>query len=142
MPPSVLQNIDLLSVLTGCDGDMALETIGQMALAAEARVVGDLCQRQPAQQHFLRPPDAHIFQVSMRRQAHFLTEHAQQIKRTPIDKYRQLLQGDILGKMLVEITADAPDFMAFGTDRFDGRARIGMAQNQMAERPQKTRFLF
>src|SRR5215218_6824279 len=94
---------NLLRVLTGCHANDLLELARHMTLTAEPGLGSRFRQGHTRFDESLSMPDAHTFQISIRRHADFRPEDTQKIVRAERDVLCQRLQGNALRKMFLNI---------------------------------------
>lgn len=102
-----------------------------MALTAKADLGGHLGQRLAGFQQPLRLTDAHALHVSVRRQANFRPERAQQVVRAERHVGCQLGQADPLGKAFIDIGAGALYGSWLFTQPLFAQAQVGIALDEL-----------
>src|SRR6266508_6667995 len=131
---------ELVRVLAWRHTDQALEAMGEMALAAEPGLVGDLSHRHPLCQELLRLADSYAFEVGMRGHSHFGTKDTQEVVRAQADIAGDFGQGDAPRKVSVNIVAGLPYHARLMPDRSLERAGISVVLDKLCQNPDEARL--
>ena len=97
----VLQNLALMGVLVGGDTDETFEGVGQVALAAEARRVGDIDNRCACREHILSATHTNAGKIGVRRQPDLVVKNADKIIGTQASDLPQFRQRHVFGIVIV-----------------------------------------